>query len=151
MKLKIDGYASHLPVLAWAAKQNRFHIPLEYGCGFYSTAVIQALRGESVESLPDWYETIKPYYPRVILEQDWEPRKQYSFVFVDSSPEETRYEFVRKYQHLSTLWILHDAVPEWEHAYGYERLKRLFPFNQVVGEFPQTLILSQNKITYEGI
>lgn len=151
MKPKIDGYATHLPVLAWAARQSRFHIPLEYGCGFYSTAVIQALRGESVEPLTDWYKTIKSLYPRVILESDWTPKKQYSFIFVDSSPEETRYEFVKKHQHLSTLWILHDAVPEWEHVYGYERLKRLFPHSLVVGMEPQTLILSQDKITYEGI
>lgn len=149
--MQVDNYATHLHVLAWAARQNRLHIPLEYGCGYYSTAVIQALGGESVESIPEWYDKIKPYYPRLIFEPDWIPRKQYSFVFVDSSPEESRVEFVKKYIHLSQTWILHDATPEWEHVYRYEKLKKMFNFHKVVGHFPNTLILSNHKITFEGL
>ena len=143
---KVDTYATHLPILAWAARQNRFHVPLEYGSGFYSTAIIQSLRGESVEPDGLWCKQLQTIYPRIIHINDWEPKKQYSFILVDSSPEETRSEFVKKYQHLSTLWILHDAVSDWEHIYRYEPLKRLFNYNKTVGQFPQTLILSQTEI-----
>jgi hypothetical protein len=150
-KIQVDQYANHLHVLSWAARQNRLHIPLEFGCGYYSTALIQALGGESVESMSTWYDRLKPYYPKLIFDLDWTPRKQYSFVFVDSAPEESRVEFVKKYLHLSQMWILHDATPDWEHVYQYNSLKRLFNFNKVVGDFPNTLILSNHKITYEGL
>jgi len=150
-KIQFDTYATHLPILTWAAllPERIFHPCLEIGTGFYSTAIIQALRGHSVETNKEWYEQIKQHYPKVKFIDDYVPKPWYSFIFIDSCPEDSRIKYLKEFQHQSDLFILHDAVPEWEHAYHYEEAKKMFMYHKVVGLFPQTLVLSRKPI--EGL
>jgi hypothetical protein len=150
-EVRIDPYASHLPILTWAAllPERMFHCCLEIGTGFYSTALIQAIKGHSVENNKEWYEEVRKQFPKVKFIDDYKPKDWYSFIFIDSCPESSRLEFLKEYQYKSDLFILHDAVPEWEHAYHYEEAKKMFMYHKVVGQFPQTLVLSRKPI--EGL
>jgi hypothetical protein len=143
VKINIDGYASYMPVLYQIARLFKDAPPLEFGSGFYSTPLIQALNGDSVESIKDFHQGIVRFYPEVIYYDDWVPKERYGFVFVDSVPEASRAEFVRRYIHLSDTWVLHDAMPAWEHVYQYEQLKESFKFSKLYDNTsPYTLILS---------
>jgi len=147
LKINIDGYSSYMPLLYQIARLFKDAPPLEFGSGFYSTPFIQALGGESVESIEDFYEGIRTLYPEIIYYDNWVPKERYGFIFVDSVPESSRADFVKKYIHLSDTWILHDAMPAWEHLYQYEQLKGSFKFTKLYDKTcPYTLILSNRDL-----
>ncbi len=147
IKISIDGYATYMPVLYQVARLCKEAPPLEFGCGFYSTPLIQALGGESVESVKDFHQGIVNFYPEVIYYDRWTPKDKYGFVFVDSFPESSRIDFVKEYIHLSDTWVLHDAIPAWENVYRYNELKPLFKFSKLYDKIcPFTLVLSNGDV-----
>jgi hypothetical protein len=142
----MDGYSTHLPVLARLIGRMEAPRLLEFGSGYYSTPLIQSHAGESIENDPVWLAEIQKYYPRVF---NGEPRGEYyDLIFVDCSPEASRRERVKENIHRCDLFVLHDALPAWEEAFQYETLKPLFKYSYLYDALcPYTLVLSQHEIT----
>lgn len=115
---------------------------LEFGSGYYSTPLIQALGGESIESDPDWLDSIRQYYPKVhsgATKKVW-----YDLILVDSSPEAGRRQHVLDNIERCPVFVLHDALPAWEPTFQYDSLRPLFKHIYDYRELcPFTLVLSQ--------
>jgi len=151
--IQFDTYASHLPILAWACSlpETKLRRCLEIGTGFYSTALIQSVGGHSVETEEDYYKEIIKVYPKIKLMKNYERLVNYSFIFIDSTPEESRVEHVKSFRYNTDLFILHDAVAEWDYKYKYKSIIPQFNFHKIVGLRPHTLLLSDRPISYEGL
>jgi hypothetical protein len=147
--MKIDGYASHLPILAWAAQHyNRDDgPPIEIGSGFYSTALIQSLGGQSIETEEAWADHVRHWYPGVQTVAQWVQRERYGFAFIDSAEHELRLEWVRLLAGKTDLIIVHDAEPVWWEPMGYDQMIKCMPHHQVYKSTkPWTLILSRHDL-----
>lgn len=104
-------------------------------------------KGFSVESNPRWRDELIKLGYRV---QDtfppdplMEPARSWNLIFVDSAPEGSRVEYIKRYQESGEIFILHDSNPDWEGAYGYGKVTDLFPYwVEYTGLYPHTRVLS---------
>jgi hypothetical protein len=159
--MKIDGFGSHLPILLWAINATggpvdpatpasvRYEFPraLEIGTGWYSTAVIQSIGGESVETEEPFADYIRQFYPGVVHVSKWVPDRWYRFAFVDAAEHEHRSRWVSTLSELTDLVLVHDAEAQWWESLGYEEMTHYFPYWKVwEGAAPRTLILSNDPI-----
>lgn len=142
----MDSYATYLPILLECLK----HIPknpIEIGVGWYSTPIIQAFNGTSVEleSPEDWQGLVSKVYPVI----DYLPSGEFGVCLIDSWPENSRVPIALQMVKNSQLLILHDSDPEWASEYQYDKLfdsfKYLYPFESFK---PNTLVLTNNEFSW---
>jgi len=128
--LKINPYATHLPLLAACVASSGGPV-LELGCGLYSTPVLHALcLGRtllSVESDPEWYALFKHFESdnhHIILSKELpELPGPWSVVLIDQRPAKARAPSIIRLREKTELFVIHDTEDQ---LYEYEPVLSTF-------------------------
>lgn len=118
--MNVHGYATHVPVLAWAVVNSKGPI-LELGCGGYSTPLLHALAGDrdvlSLETDPAYAEAFKVFASNTHeirqVDASWDVLDTlagpWGVVFVDQHPNTARGPAVLKFRDRADLIVVHDS------------------------------------------
>jgi hypothetical protein len=153
----MDMYASHLPVLSAlirALSVNGRCECIEFGAGYYSTAMIQAVAGRTFEDNAEWYGRLSACYGKIEFVASCiavAPYEISGFVFIDSAPEFMRKAIAYNWREFAPVVVVHDAEDCWETEHGY--IRDLVPLwnraYKYVGDKPATLILSESDLALD--
>ena len=155
----MDIYASHLPILANLLRpldEAGDIAAIEFGCGWYSTPLIQACYGTTIEDNPVWYGQVGKFYPAIELVYSYlkyaeciRPN-QYHIAFIDTNPEWQRKEIALAMRGKARTILIHDANDCWESEHKYiQDLVPLWSFAwKTDGLDPATLILSDEDLCF---
>lgn len=149
---------SHLPILADIILRTEGAV-LEMGMGLNSTPLLHWIctykqrQLLSLENDPKWFEANKAFeneFHRVELITDWNKAPidttHWSVVLIDHRPALRRKDDVIRLKDKANFIILHDAEPEINKFYRYDKVYPLFKYKFVYsGVKPNTVVLS-NKI-----
>jgi hypothetical protein len=147
------GYFSHYPVLARALAITSGPI-LELGMGWGSTPLISAMCQDrevwSVDTSQEWADRFKglqrPNHQILWGDGPVWPIKQWSVVFIDSSPGEQRKDIAMALKEHAEFLVLHDHEAGSGAAYYYEQIMPAFKYSETYRLMtPHTLILSNTR------
>lgn len=151
----MDAYASHLPLLAYAAAFTTGPI-LELGTGDYSTPLLHQWARHSgrpvlsVESDVTWYERMKAVYgmwPHIFeLVCPWTtwtpPNVTFGLAFIDFEPHELRPQILAKIGPQCRYIVLHDSEQPGFDFSPYAIIQR-------DDRLPNTVVLKNTKLVSE--
>jgi protein-L-isoaspartate O-methyltransferase len=138
-----DPYSTHLwPLAFWLDRVNPR--PLEIGTGYYSTPLIQAQGGLSVEEDQNWLSHMRKFYPQIISPMGRVlSEEKFGVVLIDSCIEGERVKWLERLRPNGKVFILHDSNPDWDSVYGYSKIRGTFKYARDYADFyPHTLVLS---------
>ena len=131
LKYDIDPFATHQPLLIWAAENTIGNI-LELGCGDNSTELLRLFLINSsrtlvsVESIEEWFQKYKQFEQNnhsVLFAEDWfktidklSEKDDWSLVFIDQWPYEARKYSLEKFIDKTEYIVIHDSdhFPEFK-------------------------------------
>lgn len=160
----IDGYATHLPILAASVAMARPGPVLELGAGAFSTPLLHAICTVTSRQLvtldndPAWvqqFSSFRSALHRVELVASWDdaiPDGEWSVVFVDHGPAERRKIDVDGLRDKCELMVVHDTediryeypdalFAKFAHRFDY---KRLTPHTTVLSMTRDLSVLSDS-------
>lgn len=152
---KVDGYATHLPVLAACVARTSGDV-LELGCGDYSTPMLHLLcKGRKLVSLdqdPAWlarFQDLKNASHEIDLVSDWDRcgliDGDWDVAFVDHAPPARRAIELRRLRNKARFIVVHDvedptymleaALSDFTYRYDYTRVNPWSTVVSMVEEF----------------
>ena len=144
MTVKLDGYASHLPVIS--ALRNHKDPWVEIGSGFYSTPMFRYPTGYSIEPDDPWREYIQQFYPWVRGPEHFETMKSWRCGWlIDAGDDLQRLRYAEAVLDNCVHVVIHDATESAMQHWG-QLTSRVPHWCIWRGMDPPTLVLSKKPL-----